>query len=86
MPAQQGFHCLSPTALQKHVDAFGNKLYGIGSGAPANLSLKEIIGKNAFGLGQWKLVESSEQAMLAQVQRAVQKNSSSPSSAGHRTR
>lgn len=59
--------------LQKHADAFDNKLYGIGSGAPANLSLKEIIGKNAFDLGQWKLVESSEQAMLAQVQRAVQK-------------
>lgn len=59
--------------LPKHADAFGKKLYGIGSGAPANLSLKEIIDKNAFDLGQWKLVESSEQAMLAQVHRAVQK-------------
>ncbi|MNG80896.1 Glycine betaine-binding protein OpuAC precursor [compost metagenome] len=60
--------------LQKHAAQFDNKLYGIGSGAPANLSLKEIIDKNAFNLGQWKLVESSEQAMLAQVDRAVKKN------------
>ncbi|WDY58103.1 choline ABC transporter substrate-binding protein [Pseudomonas sp. PSKL.D1] len=60
--------------LQKHADQFDKKLYGIGSGAPANLSLKEIIDKNEFNLGQWKLVESSEQAMLAQVDRAVKKN------------
>lgn len=59
--------------LQQHADQFDKKLYGIGSGAPANLSLKEIIDKNEFDLGQWKLVESSEQAMLAQVDRAVKK-------------
>lgn len=59
--------------LHKHASAFDNKIYGIGSGAPANLSLKEIIDKNEFELGGWKLVESSEQAMLAQVQRATQK-------------
>ncbi|CAK13027.1 choline ABC transporter substrate-binding protein [Pseudomonas entomophila] len=59
--------------LHKYADKFDKKLYGIGSGAPANLSLKEIIDKNDFALGQWKLVESSEQAMLAQVDRAVKK-------------
>ena len=59
--------------LQKHADQFDKKLYGIGAGAPANLSLKEIIDQNQFDLGQWKLVESSEQAMLAQVDRAVKK-------------
>ena len=57
--------------LNKFADKFDKKLYGIGSGAPANLSLQEIIKKNDFGLGQWKLVESSEQAMLAEVNRAV---------------
>jgi glycine betaine/proline transport system substrate-binding protein len=35
--------------------------------------LQEIIKKNDFDLGQWKLVESSEQAMLAEVSRAVKK-------------
>ncbi|MBA1203876.1 choline ABC transporter substrate-binding protein [Pseudomonas capeferrum] len=59
--------------LQRFADKFGKKLYGIGSGAPANLSLKEIIDKNEFDLGDWKLVESSEQAMLSQVQRATKK-------------
>ncbi|MGN8259244.1 choline ABC transporter substrate-binding protein [Pseudomonas sp. SMSB3] len=59
--------------LQKHAKQFEQKLYGIGSGAPANLSLKQIIDANEFGLGQWKLVESSEQAMLTQVDRAVKK-------------
>lgn len=59
--------------LNKHADQFDKKLYGIGSGAPANLSLQEIINGNAFELGKWKLVESSEQAMLAQVDRAVKK-------------
>jgi glycine betaine/proline transport system substrate-binding protein len=61
--------------LNKFADKFGKKLYGIGSGAPANLSLQTIIKKNEFDLGQWKLVESSEQAMLAEVSRNVKKQS-----------
>ena len=59
--------------LNKYADKFEKKIYGIGSGAPANISLQEIIKKNDFDLGQWKLIESSEQAMLAEVSRAVKK-------------
>jgi len=59
--------------LNKFADKFDKKIYGIGSGAPANASLQEIIKKNDFDMGQWKLVESSEQAMLAEVSRAVKK-------------
>ncbi|MDN5676417.1 MAG: choline ABC transporter substrate-binding protein [Pseudomonas sp.] len=59
--------------LNKFADKFDKKIYGIGSGAPANISLQEIIKKNDFDLGQWKLIESSEQAMLAEVSRAVKK-------------
>lgn len=59
--------------LQKHADQFNHKVYGIGSGAPANLSIQKMIGGNEFGLGDWKLVESSEQAMLAEVSRAVKR-------------
>lgn len=59
--------------LNKFADKFNKKIYGIGSGAPANLSLKEIIKTNDFNLGQWKLVESSEQAMLAEVSRSVKR-------------
>jgi len=57
--------------LNRFADKFGHKIYGIGSGAPANQSIADIIKKNDFDLGQWKLVESSEQAMLAEVNRAV---------------
>jgi glycine betaine/proline transport system substrate-binding protein len=59
--------------LNKYADKFGQKIYGIGAGAPANLSISEVIKKNEFDLGQWKLVESSEQAMLSEVARAVKK-------------
>jgi glycine betaine/proline transport system substrate-binding protein len=59
--------------LNKFADKFHKKVYGIGSGAPANASIQEIIKKNEFDLGDWKLVESSEQAMLAEVQRNVKK-------------
>ncbi|MBN6714690.1 choline ABC transporter substrate-binding protein [Pseudomonas capsici] len=59
--------------LNKFADKFSKKIYGIGSGAPANLSLQEIIKKDEFGLGDWKLVESSEQAMLAEVNRNVRR-------------
>ena len=59
--------------LSKFADKFDKKVYGIGSGAPANLSIQEIIKKNEFDLGGWKLVESSEQAMLAEVQRNIKR-------------
>src|SRR6195952_1141888 len=61
--------------LNKFADKFHKKIYGIGSGAPANASIQEIIKKNEFDLGKWKLVESSEQAMLAEVARNVKKKS-----------
>jgi glycine betaine/proline transport system substrate-binding protein len=80
-----GCGCAYFADLNKFADKFDKKIYGIGSGAPANASLQEIIKKNDFDLGQWKLVESSEQAMLAEVSRR-ENRSSSPSSAGPRTR
>jgi len=60
--------------LNKHADKFDKKIYGIASGAPANESIKEMIAANEFGLGNWTLVESSEQAMLVQVGRAVRRD------------
>jgi glycine betaine/proline transport system substrate-binding protein len=59
--------------LNKHAEQFNRKVYGIGSGAPANQSIQKMITGNEFGLGDWKLVESSEQAMLAEVGRAVKR-------------
>lgn len=60
--------------LDKFADKFNNKLYGIASGSPANESIRKMIEVDEFGLGDWKLVESSEQAMLVQVGRAVKRD------------
>ena len=49
--------------------AFKGRIYGIEPGAPANQSISAMIAADKFGLGDWELVESSEQAMLAQVAR-----------------
>lgn len=55
--------------LSAHADKFGKEIYGIEPGAPANQNIQKIIGDSKFKLDGWKLVESSEQAMLAQVDR-----------------
>ncbi|MCJ1899357.1 MULTISPECIES: choline ABC transporter substrate-binding protein [Paracoccus] len=55
--------------LDGHKDAFQGKIYGIEPGAPANQTIQAMIEADKFGLGDWELVESSEQGMLAQVQR-----------------
>ncbi|MBT9372172.1 choline ABC transporter substrate-binding protein [Rhizobium sp. CSW-27] len=56
--------------LAKQADGFGRKIYGIEPGAPANANIQKMIDANDFGLKGWELVESGEQAMLAQVERA----------------
>ena len=55
--------------LDAHKDAFDGKIYGIEPGAPANKSIGEMIAADKFGLGDWELVETGEQAMLAQAAR-----------------
>ena len=59
--------------LQKFADKFGKSIYSIEPGSSANKNLSTIIEKNEFGLGGWKLVEASEQAMLAQVDRSTRR-------------
>lgn len=57
--------------LAAHADKFDHKMYGIEPGS--NTIMENIIKANAFGLGNWKLVELSEQGMLAQVRRSAEK-------------
>jgi glycine betaine/proline transport system substrate-binding protein len=59
--------------LAKNADKFGDKLYGIEPGNDGNRLIQSIIDKGAFGLKSWQLVESSEQGMLSQVDRAVRR-------------
>ena len=55
--------------ISAHADKFDKEIYGIDPGSPANQNIQKIIGDKAFKLDGWKIVESSEQAMLAQVDR-----------------
>ncbi|KTT04761.1 glycine/betaine ABC transporter substrate-binding protein [Pseudomonas oryzihabitans] len=48
-------------------DRFDHTLYGIEKGNDGNALVKKMIASNAFGLGDFKLDESSEQGMLTQV-------------------
>lgn len=67
--AAAGIHSFDD--LAKNADKFDSKIYGIEPGAPANQNIKKMVDDKAFGLGSWKLVESSETGMLTQVERAV---------------
>jgi glycine betaine/proline transport system substrate-binding protein len=53
--------------LARFGDRFEKKIYGIEPGAPANQNIQRMLDKKDFGLEGWTLVESSEQAMLAQA-------------------
>lgn len=56
--------------LAARAEDFDSQIYGIESGAPANTNIQNMIDAGDFDLGDWSLVESGEQAMLAQVARA----------------
>jgi glycine betaine/proline transport system substrate-binding protein len=56
--------------LAPNADKFDHKIYGIEPGAPANQNIQKMIDTNDFNLGDWTLVDSSEQGMLSQVDRA----------------
>jgi glycine betaine/proline transport system substrate-binding protein len=57
--------------IQRFRKELGASIYGIEPGNDGNLHVLEMIEKNEFGLGGFRLVESSEQGMLAEVERAV---------------
>ncbi len=57
--------------LVENADKFDSQMYGIEPGS--NEIMLDIVGKDAFGLGGWKVVESSEQGMLAQVKKNQRK-------------
>ena len=59
--------------LSKHADKFNRTINSIEPGSSANAKIQRMINDNAYGLGGWKLVESSEAAMLASVDRAVRR-------------
>jgi glycine betaine/proline transport system substrate-binding protein len=56
--------------IQNFAPALGDSIYGIEPGNDGNRHVLEMLKENQFGLGGFKLIESSEQGMLAQVERA----------------
>ena len=56
--------------IQRFARALNDSIYGIEPGNDGNRLVLEMLKQNQFGLGDFKLIESSEQGMLAQVERA----------------
>jgi glycine betaine/proline transport system substrate-binding protein len=57
--------------IHRFADELNHEIYGIEPGNDGNRLVLTLIKENQYGLGDFKLVESSEQGMLAQVERAV---------------
>ena len=74
---------LAPTAeaglddfakIADFAEELDGQIYGIEPGNDGNRVILEMIEADAFGLGEFHLVESSEQGMLAQVRRAARRD------------
>lgn len=57
--------------IQRFAKELNHEIYGIEPGNDGNRLVLTLIKENQFGLGDFRLVESSEQGMLAQVERAI---------------
>lgn len=60
--------------IAKNADKFDNRIYGIEPGNDGNRLIQDMIEKDAFGLSDFRVVESSEAGMLSQVGRAVRRD------------
>ncbi len=57
--------------IQRFAPALNNSIYGIEAGNDGNRLVLSMLQQNLYGLRDFHLVESSEQGMLAQVERAT---------------
>ncbi len=57
--------------IAKYQKELDGKIYGIEPGNDGNALIQRMIDKNEFGLKGFKMVESSEAGMLAEVQRSA---------------
>ncbi|MDZ7810853.1 MAG: glycine betaine ABC transporter substrate-binding protein [Arhodomonas sp.] len=60
--------------LDAHQDRFEGRIYGIEAGNDGNLMIQAMIDDDAYGLGDWELMPSSEAGMLTQVRRKVRRD------------
>ncbi|WP_374710090.1 choline ABC transporter substrate-binding protein [Halomonas koreensis] len=57
--------------LAEHAERFDATLHGIEAGNDGNQLIQDMIDDDAFGLGDWQLVDSSEAGMLAELRARV---------------
>ncbi|KPQ24873.1 MAG: glycine betaine/proline transport system substrate-binding protein [Halomonas sp. HL-48] len=57
--------------LAEHADEFDQQLHGIEAGNDGNELIQQMIDDDAFGLGDWQIVDSSEAGMLAELNARV---------------
>jgi glycine betaine/proline transport system substrate-binding protein len=60
--------------IAAHADALEGKIYGIEPGNDGNRLILDMVAADLFGLGEFEVVESSEAGMLAQVERASERD------------
>ncbi|WP_372614482.1 choline ABC transporter substrate-binding protein [Halomonas sp.] len=57
--------------LAENAEKFDSKIHGIEAGNDGNQLIQQMIDDDAFGLGDWQLVDSSEAGMLAELRARV---------------
>ncbi|MEM7709677.1 MAG: choline ABC transporter substrate-binding protein [Pseudomonadota bacterium] len=72
--AAQALGIASFSDIATHSDALENRIYGIEPGNDGNRLIQSMIDADAFGLSTFEVVESSEQGMLAQVERLTDRD------------
>jgi glycine betaine/proline transport system substrate-binding protein len=60
--------------LERFADRFHHRIFAIEPGNNGNRMIGGMITQDRFGLGRWTMVESSEQGMLSEVDRAIRKS------------
>ncbi|MGM0983804.1 MAG: choline ABC transporter substrate-binding protein [Pseudomonadota bacterium] len=53
--------------LAEHAERFDSSIHGIEAGNDGNQLIQQMIDEDAFGLGDWQLIDSSEAGMLAEL-------------------
>ncbi|MDR5898384.1 choline ABC transporter substrate-binding protein [Halomonas vilamensis] len=57
--------------LDEHAEKFDSDVHGIEAGNDGNELIQQMLDDDAFGLGEWSLVDSSEAGMLAELRARV---------------
>lgn len=57
--------------LDEHRDQFNGQIHGFGAGSAASEILHDAIDNDTWGLGDWRLVDTSEVAMLSAARDAI---------------